>query len=67
MERTIARLRRGAAVEGLIAMLLGCIADYYNGATDLASMVKCGMRTVQRIVVPAPMRRRRMPTRWWWR
>jgi uncharacterized protein YgbK (DUF1537 family) len=54
-------------VEGLIAMLLGCIADYYNGATDLASMVKCGMRTVQRIVVPAPMRRRRMPTRWWWR
>ena len=34
-------------------MLLGCIADDFTGATDLASMlVKHGMRTVQRIGVP---------------
>ena len=34
-------------------MLLGCIADDFTGATDLASMlVKSGMRTVQRIGVP---------------
>jgi 3-dehydrotetronate 4-kinase len=34
-------------------MLLGCIADDFTGATDLASMlVKNGMRTVQRIGVP---------------
>jgi uncharacterized protein YgbK (DUF1537 family) len=53
MERTIARLRRGAAVEGLIAMLLGCIADDYTGATDLASMLlKHGMRRAQHIGVP---------------
>ena len=39
MGRTSARLRRGAAVEGLIAMLLGCIADDFTGATDLASML----------------------------
>ena len=33
--------------------LLGCIADDFTGATDLASMlVKHGMRTVQRIGVP---------------
>ena len=34
-------------------MLLGCIADDFTGATDLASMlVKHGMRTVQYIGVP---------------
>ena len=34
-------------------MLLGCIADDFTGATDLASMlVKNGMRTVQLIGVP---------------
>jgi uncharacterized protein YgbK (DUF1537 family) len=34
-------------------MLLGCIADDFTGATDLASMlVKHGMRTVQLIGVP---------------
>ncbi|HET6237939.1 MAG TPA: 3-oxo-tetronate kinase, partial [Acetobacteraceae bacterium] len=38
---------------GTDAMLLGCIADDFTGATDLASMlVKHGMRTVQRIGVP---------------
>jgi uncharacterized protein YgbK (DUF1537 family) len=36
-------------------MLLGCIADDFTGATDLASMlVRGGMRTVQVIGVPAP-------------
>ncbi|MFP6560414.1 3-oxo-tetronate kinase [Paraburkholderia sp. B3] len=35
--------------------LLGCIADDFTGATDLANMfVKSGMRTVQTIGVPAP-------------
>src|SRR5690349_14359446 len=35
--------------------LLGCIADDFTGATDLASMlVRNGMRTVQVIGVPAP-------------
>ena len=34
-------------------MLLGCIADDFTGATDLASMlVRGGMRTVQLIGVP---------------
>ena len=34
-------------------MLLGCIADDFTGATDLAGMlVKGGMRTVQTIGVP---------------
>lgn len=34
--------------------LLGCIADDFTGATDLANMlVKSGMRTVQTIGVPA--------------
>jgi uncharacterized protein YgbK (DUF1537 family) len=36
-------------------MLLGCIADDFTGATDLASMlVKGGMRTVQLLGVPDP-------------
>jgi uncharacterized protein YgbK (DUF1537 family) len=35
-------------------MLLGCIADDFTGATDLASMlVRAGMRTVQTIGVPS--------------
>ena len=35
-------------------MLLGCIADDFTGATDLANMlVRAGMRTVQTIGVPA--------------
>ncbi len=35
--------------------LLGCIADDFTGATDLANMlVRGGMRTVQTIGVPAP-------------
>jgi len=35
--------------------LLGCIADDFTGATDLANMlVKEGMRTVQTIGIPAP-------------
>ena len=48
--------------------LLGCIADDFTGATDLASMlVRNGMRTVQLIGVPGPASRRRTPMRWWWR
>jgi uncharacterized protein YgbK (DUF1537 family) len=35
-------------------MLLGCVADDFTGATDLASMlVRSGMRTVQTIGVPS--------------
>lgn len=35
-------------------MLLGCIADDFTGATDLASMlVRAGMRTVQTIGIPS--------------
>src|SRR5262245_2816086 len=38
-------------------MLLGCIADDFTGATDLASMlVRAGMRTVQTIGVPEDAR-----------
>ena len=36
-------------------MLLGCIADDFTGATDLANtLVKAGMNTVQSIGVPGP-------------
>ncbi|MGI9335281.1 MAG: four-carbon acid sugar kinase family protein, partial [Gammaproteobacteria bacterium] len=35
-------------------MLLGCIADDFTGATDLANtLVRNGMRTIQYIDVPA--------------
>ena len=35
-------------------MLLGCIADDFTGATDLANnLVRSGMRTLQTIGVPA--------------
>lgn len=37
-------------------MLLGCIADDFTGATDLANtLVRAGMRTVQTIGVPASL------------
>ncbi len=36
-----------------MTLLLGCIADDYTGASDLASMLsRCGLRTVQTIGVP---------------
>lgn len=39
----------------MAAPLLGCIADDFTGATDLANnLVRAGMRTVQAIGVPAP-------------
>jgi uncharacterized protein YgbK (DUF1537 family) len=38
-----------------MALLLGCIADDFTGATDLAStLVQGGMRTVQLLGLPAP-------------
>ena len=38
-----------------MSVLLGCIADDFTGATDLASMLtRAGMRTVQVIDVPKP-------------
>jgi 3-dehydrotetronate 4-kinase len=42
------------AVESVGAILLGCIADDFTGATDLANnLVRSGMRVVQAIGVPA--------------
>jgi uncharacterized protein YgbK (DUF1537 family) len=39
---------------GALIMLLGCIADDFTGATDLANMlVRGGMRTIQAIGVPS--------------
>ena len=36
-----------------MSLLLGCIADDFTGATDLANnLVRSGMRTVQTIGVP---------------
>ena len=47
-------------------MLLGCIADDFTGATDLANnLVRNGMRTVQTIGVPGG-RSPRTSMRWWW-
>ena len=41
------------------AVRLGCIADDFTGATDLANnLVRAGMRVVQTIGVPGPARRR---------
>jgi uncharacterized protein YgbK (DUF1537 family) len=38
-----------------VSLLLGCIADDFTGATDLAgNLVRAGMRTVQLIGAPAP-------------
>ena len=37
-----------------MTLLLGCIADDFTGATDLANtLVKAGMRTIQLLAVPA--------------
>jgi uncharacterized protein YgbK (DUF1537 family) len=37
-----------------VTLALGCIADDYTGASDLANMLtRCGLRTVQTIGVPA--------------
>ena len=47
-------------------MLLGCIADDFTGATDLANnLVRGGMRAVQTIGVPARAAGRPRPTRSW--
>ena len=56
-----------AAGEEGMTLKLGCIADDFTGATDLANnLVRAGMRVVQTIGVPdAPVARRRL--RWWWR
>ena len=36
-----------------MSILLGCVADDFTGATDLANtLVKAGMRTVQLLGVP---------------
>ena len=38
-----------------MSILLGCVADDFTGATDLANtLVKAGMRTVQLLGVPRP-------------
>jgi uncharacterized protein YgbK (DUF1537 family) len=38
-----------------VTLLLGCIADDFSGATDLANtLVKAGMRTIQLLGVPEP-------------
>ena len=48
-----------------MAPLLGCIADDFTGATDLAGMlVRAGMRTVQTIGVPPGLSAPTW-TRWW--
>ncbi len=37
-----------------MSVLLGCVADDYTGASDLANtLTKCGLRTVQTIGIPA--------------
>ena len=37
-----------------MTLALGCIADDYTGASDLANtLTRCGLRTVQTIGVPA--------------
>src|ERR1700730_7858130 len=37
-----------------MTLALGCIADDYTGASDLANtLTKCGLRTIQTIGVPA--------------
>ena len=44
---------RSRALRQSNAMLLGCIADDFTGATDLANtLTRCGMRTVQTIGMP---------------
>jgi uncharacterized protein YgbK (DUF1537 family) len=47
------RREKPVAIEGSMSILLGCIADDFTGATDLANMlVRSGMRTVQTIGIP---------------
>ena len=37
-----------------MTLALGCIADDYTGASDLANtLTRCGLRTVQTIGVPS--------------
>jgi uncharacterized protein YgbK (DUF1537 family) len=50
-----------------MSLILGCIADDFTGATDLANnLVRAGMRTVQTIGVP-DRALHPTPTPWWWR
>ncbi len=50
-----------------MTLALGCVADDYTGASDLANtLTKAGLRTVQTIGIPAPTSRCRRRTRWWW-
>jgi hypothetical protein len=38
----------------IVTLALGCIADDYTGASDLANtLTRCGLRTVQTIGVPS--------------
>ena len=56
-----ARRRMGRA-DGM-TIRLGCIADDFTGATDLANnLVRAGMRTVQTIGVPGAAKRSSTPT-----
>src|SRR5674476_20968 len=44
---------RSKAVTPAVTLALGCIADDYTGASDLANtLTRCGLRTVQTIGVP---------------
>ena len=46
--------QRGHEVPSVGGLVLGCIADDFTGATDLANnLVRAGMRVVQTIGVPA--------------
>src|ERR1035441_8855148 len=48
--RLVQALRRSETV----TLALGCIADDYTGASDLANtLTRCGLRTVQTIGVPS--------------
>src|SRR5215468_11018091 len=43
-----------SSASALMSVRLGCIADDYTGASDLANtLTKCGLRTVQTIGIPA--------------
>src|SRR5207248_5787607 len=46
-------LRRSKTLTPAVKLSLGCIADDYTGASDLANtLTRCGLRTVQTIGVP---------------
>ncbi len=52
---TVTRLPATTTGRATLAILLGCIADDFTGATDLCNtLVKGGMRAVQLIGVPRP-------------